>query len=488
MRRDDGISSVTQPYLETVPNLSSSVRKDTDMRKCVLRIEAYCGTCGMTVRRYLCLVTLFGLLCSFMGNSEASAENWPDWRGPSHNGNSGETGLPVKWGEDSGIVWKCSLPQWGNSTPVIWEDAIFLTCHVNDQQLQLLKIDKASGKIQWNRQVGAAVTPALIPGVTGSAARGRQKFHRTQNLASPSCTTDGDVVVAHFGNGELAAYDFDGRQLWRRNLQDDHGKYTIWWGHANSPVLHDHLVISVCMQDSLTDLGKPASPSYVVAHHARSGKQAWMVARPTAATSEPCDSYTTPLIWKQDGSVQIVVWGGQVLDAYAPTNGARLWQVTGLAGNRVIPGPVIVDDMAYVIEGMRGPLHAVRIGQVDNPSREDIAWSYDRGTSDSPTPVASDGLLFFVTNDGIATCLDRKNGKLQWKERLRGQYRASPLAADGRIYFLNVDGLTTVVAASRDFERIAENQLDGETFASPIVSDGQMFIRSKQALYCVGGE
>jgi outer membrane protein assembly factor BamB len=127
------------------------------------------------------------------------------------------------------------------------------------------------------------------------AARGQQKFHATQNLASPSCTVDGEVVVAHFGNGDLAAYDFAGNRLWSRNLQEDFGKYTIWWGHANSPVLHGDAVISVCMQDSLVDLGQQPSPSYVVAHHKRTGQLLWHTPRPTAATSEPCDSYTTPV-------------------------------------------------------------------------------------------------------------------------------------------------------------------------------------------------
>ncbi len=433
-------------------------------------------------------VVLLALSASLAGplDRSADAENWPNWRGLRHDGTSREAGLPVTWSEQASVVWKCDLPPWGNGTPVIWGDAIFLTSHVDDRDLLLLKIDKATGKIEWTRRVGAGSTPMGMPGVTGEAARGQQKFHRTQNLASPSCTTDGEVVVAHFGNGDLAGYDFGGNRLWNRNLQEDHGKYTIWWGHANSPVLHNSLVVSVCMQDSLTDLGQGPSPSYVVAHDKRTGEQVWYTPRPTAATSEPCDSYTTPLLRRVGDQVEMIIFGGQVLDGYDPDTGRRLWQLAGLAGNRVIPSPVVAGDKAFVTQGMRSPLLAVRLGAKGKLERDDILWSYDRGTSDSPTPVVWKGLLFFVTNDGFATCVEGESGELVWKERLPGQYRASPLAAEDRIYFLNVDGLTTVVAASREFQTLAENRLEEETFASIAVSDGRLFIRGRNRLYCVG--
>ena len=163
-----------------------------------------------------------------------------------------------------------------------------------------------------------------VVGKIGDARRS-QKFHKSQNMASPSPVTDGKLVVVHFGNGDLAAYDFDGKQLWQRNLQKDYGNYTIWWGHANSPVLYDNLVISICMQDSCADLpGKP-SPSYVVAHDKRTGREVWKTLRMTAATHESCDSYTTPILWKNGERTELVVLGGQMLDAYDPATGKQLW-------------------------------------------------------------------------------------------------------------------------------------------------------------------
>lgn len=418
-------------------------------------------------------------------SNRVAADGWPQWRGPEYNGVSLETGLPVAWAEKAGVQWKCKLPEWGNSTPVIHSGAIFLTSHEDDQRLLLLKIDQQSGKILWTRQVGTGSAVRDKSKRTAEEKRGRQKFHDTQNLATPSAATDGQVVIAHFGNGDLAAYDDDGNQLWHRNLQDDYGRYTIWWGHANSPVLFGDLVISVCMQDSLADLQPKPSPSYVVAHDKRTGKVKWFTPRPTDAPAEYCDSYTTPIFWQNHGRTEMVVMGGQILDAYDPLTGRRLWYLPDLVSNRVITGPVAAGAVIYVTRGKSGPIEAVRPGGDGRRTRDDVVWRYDEGTPDSPTPVVWGGLLFFVTNNGIAKCLDARTGQLQWKERLGGSYRASPLAAEGRIYFLDTRGRTMVVSASRRFDRLTENRLDDETFASPIASNGKLFIRGRKWLYCL---
>jgi PQQ-like domain len=164
------------------------------------------------------------------------AANWPQWRGPNGDSVSEETGLPVKWDADSGLAWKCPLPP-GSSTPAIWGDAVFVTAQEGDKLL-FVKINKKDGKIEWTKEVGAAG-----PMRRGSPKRKEHTFHNLHNMASPSPVTDGEVVIIHFGNGELAAYDFAGKQLWEHNLQKEHGAYTIWWGHANSPVLYKDLVI-----------------------------------------------------------------------------------------------------------------------------------------------------------------------------------------------------------------------------------------------------
>ncbi|MGA2034911.1 MAG: PQQ-binding-like beta-propeller repeat protein, partial [Thermoguttaceae bacterium] len=378
------------------------------------------------------------------------------------------------------------LPQWGYNTPAIWDDAVFVTSHVDDHDLLLLKIDKKTGKIQWTRHVGEGSAPRKAVITKVGDERRHQKFHPDNNLASPSPVTDGEVVVVHFGNGDLAAYDFDGKQLWRRNLQADYGDYSIWWGHANSPVLYEKLVISVCMQDSCSDQpGKP-SPSYVVAHDKRSGRERWKKLRMTSATAESCDSYTTPIFRQGGKGLELIVMGGQMLDAYDPASGQQLWFLPNLTGNRTITGPVAAHGLIYVTQGMRQPLLAVKPGEKGQGSRKDIVWKFDQGTPDSPTPVVWGQWLFLVTNDGIARCLDAYTGRLHWKERLKGEYRASPAAGEGRIYFLSTKGLSTVVSAAERFDRLTENHLEDDTFASPAFSDGRLFIRGRKALYCIG--
>lgn len=418
--------------------------------------------------------------------ASAAAENWPQWRGPGGDGVSRESGVPIAWSENLGIRWKCPLPEWGNSTPIIWDDAVFVTTQENDDRLLLLRIDRATGRIEWTREVGRGSTPSAAILSKGGAERRHQKFHATHNLASPSPATDGEVVVVHFGNGDLAAYDFSGQQLWHRNLQQDHGDYTIWWGHANSPVLCGDLVISVALQDSCADLPGDPSPSYLVAHDKRTGQRRWFTPRPPDAVGEPCDSYVTPILWRRRGRLELVLMGGRVLDAHDPATGERLWWLPGLAGNRVIPSPVVSGETIFAIQGMREPLLAVRPGGDGQRSRDDILWRSEPGTSDSPSPIVWGELLFMVTNDGILRAFDTLSGRLRWKERIRGSYRASPVAAEGRVYWLNTDGLTTVVAVSDRFTRLTENRLDDATFASPAISGGCVYLRSRKWLYCIG--
>jgi outer membrane protein assembly factor BamB len=409
----------------------------------------------------------------------AVAGNWPQWRGPGGDSVSAEKGLPLEWAEDNHVVWKCPLPGDGASTPAVWGDALFVTCQKGDDLL-LLKIDKAGGKVAWQRTVGSGELRRSVKG------RGEQKFHQLHNLASPSPVTDGQRVFAHFGNGDLAAYDFDGKQLWRRNLQDDHGPYTIWWGHANSPVLYQDLVITVCMQDSLTDLGKGPAESYLVAHDQKTGEQRWKTPRNTRAKAEECDAYTTPVFAEVQGRTQMLVMGGNQLDAYDPATGKQLWYLPGLSGNRTITGPTVAGGMVYATCGQRHDLVAVKPGGSGELPPSAVVWRTKDSTPDSPCPVVTQGLLFVVSDNGIAQCLDAGTGEAKWKERLPGDYKASPLAAEGRVYFLSLDGRCTVVAAAAKFEKLAENRLADELIASPAVSDGKLFLRGRKALYCLG--
>jgi len=410
----------------------------------------------------------------------SAADDWPQWRGPQGTGVSAEKGVPIIWHEQRAIVWKCPLPGRGTSTPVTWADSIFVTTQAEGDQLLLLCIDKRKGQVVWTRQVGAGSEDRDGP------KRTPRKPHKFYSPASPSPVTDGKVVIAHFGNGDLAAYDFEGQQLWKRNLQDDYGAYTSWYGHANSPVIVGDLVISVCMQDSLADMRTSPIESYVVAHELRSGDVRWKVTRKTKAEAEQCDSYTTPLICTLGGVKQLLVMGGNQLDAYDPASGRQLWLLPGLVGGRTVTSPTIGHDLIFATRGLRGPVVAVKPKAAEELTFRDIAWTYNEGTPDSCSPLVWNDLLFTITDDGIARCFHAATGNLKWKERLKGQYKASPIAAEGRVFFLSTDGLCSVVSASPRFDKLVENKLDDETIASPAITGGHLLIRGTKSLYCIG--
>jgi outer membrane protein assembly factor BamB len=434
--------------------------------------------------RHACSLLKVAAACSFffVASQTGRADDWPQWRGPAGDSTSDEKGLPTHWSETENIAWKSALPQWGTSTPAIVGDAIFVTSE-NEGTLLLLRIDKATGKIVWKEQVGSGKANRTVMGKKRTV-----KYHPLHNMASPSPVTDGERVIVHFGSGDLASYTLAGHLEWKRNLVADYGPYTVWWGHANSPIMVGDAVISACMQDSLEGTGRPIAPSYVVAHDKRTGKPLWKVMRMTGAEAESCDSYTTPVLTRSSGHPQMIVMGGTVLDAYDPTKGTRLWELPGLSGGRLITGPTIADGFVYVTQGMKGPLQAVKLGghgRLDPASA--VAWKYTDSTPDTCCTVVAGASIYMVSDSGVASCLDIRTGKREWRNRLASRnFKSSPLAADGHIYFLGHDGQCTVVDASREFHVVAQNSLNDEFTASPAVSNGRIYLRGKKSLYAIG--
>ncbi len=422
-----------------------------------------------------CLVA-FGLVTT----SSAFAENWPQWRGPHGNSHSDAASVAVHWDDASDRVTKVKLPEWGTSTPAIWDQAVFLTSEV-DGELQLVRIDPQAAEVVWTKTVGQGVAKRKGEGKRSS------KFHSLHNLASPSPITDGERVIVHFGNGLLASYRFDGSLEWERNLVDDYGEYTIWWGHANSPVFFEDLVISVCMQDPLDGTDKSDVPNYVVAHDKRTGKLVWKTPRHTGAHAEEGDAYTTPVFQTTPDGPQMIIMGGNVLNSYDPRTGKQLWSLPGLVGGRTITGPTLHDGIVYTTVGMRGPLHAIEIPESTGKlSESNIQWKVAPSTPDTCCPVIANGLVFIVTDNGIASCLDAKTGEQHWRERLPGgNYKASPVVAKGNVYFLSREGHGTVIQAAKDFNVVAKNKLDDEFVASPAIADGTLYLRGKQFLYLI---
>jgi outer membrane protein assembly factor BamB len=416
----------------------------------------------------------FGLLILLGAADAASPEDvWPQWRGPSGDSVSPRRDLPHRWSKTDNVVWKAALPGWGNSTPAVWKDAVYVTAQ-EDDRLLLLRLDGRTGKVVWQREVGRGT-----PRRQGQVGNGR--YHDEQNMASPSPVTDGQRVWVHFGTGDLACYDAAGERVWSLNLAERFGPYSIWWGHANSPVLVGKLLVSVCMQDP-----KGGGQSYVVAHDKNTGEERWFVKRETGASSEPADAYTTPVLARSAGREELVVFGGNILDAYIPATGNQLWKCRAFDGNRVISGPTVAGDMVYAVQGMRGPLVAVRTGGEGDVTGSHVRWKYEGTTPDAASPVVADGLVFLATNPGLAVCVDTATGREVWKERLGRGFRATPLVAGDKVYFFSKEGKTTIVEAARKFQIISQADLGEETMASPAVAAGDLFIRTREHLYRVG--
>ena len=396
------------------------------------------------------------------------ADNWPQWRGPSLNGVSNEKNLPVKWTTEENISWKVPMPGLSGSTPIIWRDRIFLNVAEGDD-LALWCLKKLNGEVLWKQPLGGGNTKM-----------------RKHNMSSPSPVTDGRSVYVMTGTGLLKGFDFNGKELWSRDIQKEYGQFGLNWGYASSPLLHEDSLYVQVLHGMKTD-----DPSYVMRIDKKNGKTLWKVDRPTNAIRESPDSYTTPALLRYGKTTEIVITGGDCVTGHDPANGKELWRANGLNPDnnpfyRIVASPIVFDNIIYAPTRVK-PLLALKAGGRGDITSSHVLWSTVNGP-DVPTPV-TDGKYFYVVNDrGVMYCFDAKTGaEVYSQQRIKpGTYSGSPVLADGKIYVTNEDGLTTVVAAGPKFEVLAENALNDYVLSSPAISDGQIFIRTSQHLYAIG--
>ena len=457
-------------------------------------------------------VSLLWLVCGVFGFIQAQnllgEPNWPQWRGPTGNGVSEATGLPTTWGPDSNVAWRIELPSWSGGTPIIWGDRVFVTSpskpateadpasqegrsaatganegrrarrgggggrEPGGSELMLLCLSRKDGALLWQRELD----------------RGNRLW-RKQNNTSPSPVTDGNHVWVVTGTGVVTAFDMNGNEKWKFNLQREYGNFGLNWGYASSPLLHDGKLIIEVLHGMRTD-----DPSYVVALDSSTGREVWRRERPTDAPSESPDAYTTPALLVHNGQTQIVISGGDYVTGHSPATGEEIWRAAGLnprksSNYRIVASPVVVDGMIYAPTRQR-PLLALRAGGSGNVTESHLAWKWeDDAGPDVPSPV-SDGKAFYMTDDrGLVTCLDAKTGRRLWgpERTALGTVSSSLLLADDKVYVTNERAVTTVLAAGPEFKVLATNELDGSyTLSSIAVSGDQLFIRTAERLYCIG--
>jgi outer membrane protein assembly factor BamB len=402
----------------------------------------------------LLIVLLAGSL-RIHGAAEVNNNDWPQFRGPTGQGHSTETGLPIEWSESRNVVWKTPVPGRGWSSPVVADGRIWLTTATKDKgaSLRTLAYDVENGRELINVEV--------------FHLRSADLTNSKNSHASPTPIVEGDRVYVHFGAQGTAALSTSGEIIWKTRLP-----YESQHGNGGSPVLYGDLLVVSC--DGSDD-------AFVAALDKRTGKTRWRASR-----RRPFDqAYSTPLVIRVGERDEIVSVGAYRAAAYDPETGKEIWRVSYADGFSNVPRPVYGDGLVYIATGFQQPsLLAVRADGTGDVTKTHIAWTLRRAAPLTPSPLLVGDELYVVNDGGIATCLDAKTGEPRWIQRLvGGDYSASPVLADGRIYFLSESGVATVIAPGKEFRRLATNTLDGDTLASMAIAAGSIFIRSDSDLY-----
>ena len=410
---------------------------------------------------------VFGLL--FLVTSSVSADNWPNWRGPTLNGVAPKGTYPVKWSATENVAWKIKLPGKGTSTPIVWRGQIILTSQEVGKNTTMA-LDR-SGKTIWKMTAGGA-------GIKGK--------HRKASGSNPSPITDGKHIYVYFKSGDLVCLTMAGKALWQTNLQKAWGKDTLWWDLGTSPVLSKDKVLVAVMQ---------TGGSYVAAFDKSDGDVAWKHDRNLEAPLEAAQSYTTPLVLNRGGSERLLVLGADHVTAHDCKTGKELWRVGDLNPSgqkyfRSISSPVVAGDLLLAPYSRGSTLTAIRLGGRGDVTRSHVAWVNKGGAAaDVPTPIVQGNRAFVCSDRGKLTCLDVKTGKTIWSgqaEKNRTSFSSSPVLAGGRIYITREDGKTFVVEAGDEFKVVAANELGEFTVATPIFSRDQILLRTTEHLYCIG--
>ena len=418
------------------------------------------------------------VLCMTEMHQAVLAENWGQFRGETGSGVSSETGLPQRWSAERGVAWSVELPGRGNSSPAVTARRVDVTTQTEDGSLWLLSFDRASGKLIRKLAVGKGKLAAKGPA---------NLYAHRHNAATPSPIADDAHIWAYFGSGLLVCVDAkNGTIKWKRDLAREYGAYDITFGMGSSPRGWGRQIYVACMTKGA---------SYVVALDKATGREVWKSDRRLPAADDGPDAYSTPVLHRSGDQWQLMVSGSDHVNAYDVSNGKQLWITDGMKINspygRIIASPaadagILVATSANPAGAGKGHVMAVKIGAGDISMNR--LWKQTTSTPDSSTPVIVNGHVFMVADNGVAACVELASGKLVWRKRLpSGTYHASLVAGDGSVYFVNIEGTCSVVAADASGTVRHQNQLEGQFYATPAISQGHIYLRSYERLYAIQG-
>lgn len=404
-------------------------------------------------------------------SSVACGEDWPAWRGPRGDGTSAESDVPTVWDGTSGrnVRWKTPIAGVGYSSPIVTDQVIFLTaCDEKSGHRMLHCLDRATGTLRWTRNVIEAPLEGM---------------HKLNSHASGTPAADGkNVFVTFFQTDDtsgqrgmpgvmvVASYDYAGRQNWLVTA----GEFASIHGFCTSPVLHRDLVLVN---------GDHDGESYLAALDKDSGQMVWKTPR-----VHKTRSYVTPLLRKIDGNMQAVMTGSKCVAGFDPDSGRRLWWIEGPTEQFVAS---MVFDSKYFFLTAGFPTHhvmAIRPGGHDDVTESHVVWHVNDAKSYVPSPVVAGGLLFVADDRGIAHCFDTQTGDHVWRQRLAPHFSASLVTASHLVYFTADDGTTTVVKADRPPRVVQKNRLGERSYASPAISEGKIYLRGTDHLFCIGND
>jgi outer membrane protein assembly factor BamB len=442
--------------------------------------------------RWLWTAGVFGLASALTLSAQSKGDNWPQFRGVDASGVAGAGAAPpASWSlaPATNIAWKTAIPGLGHSSPIVWGDRVYLTTAVatdgkpgivlgdvsksgidpatdtGRHAWRLLAIDKASGKVVWDK-----VAHEGVP---------RMKRHVKASHASATPATDGRVIVALMGSEGLFAFDMNGTPKWRADLGimdvglvDDP---TMQWGPASSPVILGDMVL---VQN---DLHKD---SFLAAYDINTGKELWRSAH------DEYPSWATPAVVRAGGRTEIVTNAGKYIRGFDPKTGKELWRLSDSQTQVKVPTPVAAEGLVIVTGGYPPggrPIFAIRPGGSGEISDKALAWKTDRGAPYTGTPLVYDGILYALTDNGILSAYEPKTGERIYQQRVAGGsgFSASPVAADGRLYLASEDGDVYVVKAGRTYELLGTNRMNEPLMATPAISGNTLFIRTLSSLVAV---
>ena len=412
----------------------------------------------LATRPWIDLTTTDTTTASFPTMEEIK-KNWPRFRGPGGLGICADTNVPAKWNGTTGeaILWKTKVPLPGHNSPIVWNDRVFVT-GADSNTCEVFCFDALSGRLLWNRPVK-------------SASQNTEPIEVMEDTGFAACTavTDGRRVCAIFATGDVGCFNFEGSQIWTRNLGVPDSAY----GYASSLAMYRNLLLIQYDQGAADD-----EKSKLIALDTFTGRTAWETKRPVP------NSWVSPIVAEVAAQTQIITCGDPWVIAYNPTNGTEIWRAKCIGGE-IAPSPIYTADLIIAIEPYT-TMVAIKPDGRGDVTKTHIAWKSDENTPDISCPVSNGEFIFMMTTEGLLTCCKTADGTKLWEQDLQKNFLASPSLVGNRLYMLSEKGVMYIAEAGAEYKELTKCQLGEKCYASPAFMDGRIYIRGNDNLYCIG--